>query len=139
MFTRKMFSIVVVSLLVSASGSVALAQRPGARLARMKNFLALTDQQVSDIKDLLKKNQQAAFPLRQDLRTRNQDLQKAFDAPEPNPNAVGQLVIARHALRSQLRALNEKLRADILAKLTPEQKQKFEQAIARRNRRGARG
>ena len=137
MFTRKL-SVVVVLAAVLAFSSVAVAQRPAARLTKIKNYLALTDQQVTDIEGLLKKHQQTAFPLRQDLRARNQDLKSALDSAEPNPNSVGELVIAQHSLRTRLKALNGKLRQDIMAKLTPEQKQKLEQAPGRRGSRGRR-
>ena len=56
---------------------------------------------------------------------------------KPRAAAVGQLVIARHALRSQLRDLRKKLRADFLAILTPEQKAKLNDL--KRLRPGRRG
>jgi Spy/CpxP family protein refolding chaperone len=134
MFANRIVSIVSVSVLLLAFSGVAVAQRPAARLARMKKVLALTDQQVNDIKDLLNKHQQAAFPLRQDLRARNHDLRTLLDSPEPLPDTVGRAVVARHSLKNQLRALREKLQVDMVAKLTPEQKQKLEQMRARRQR-----
>jgi Spy/CpxP family protein refolding chaperone len=134
MFANRIVSIVSVSFLLLAFSGVAVAQRPAARLARMKKFLALTDQQVNDIRDLLKKHQQAAFPLRQDLRARNHDLRTLLDSREPIPDTVGRAVIARHSLKNQLRALRENLQVDIVAKLTPEQKQKLEQMKAGRQR-----
>ena len=91
--------------------------------------------QVTSVSALVKKHRQAAFPLRQDMRARSQELQKALETPEPNPNAVGQLVIARRGLNKQLRALNVKLPSDIAALLTPEQQQKLEQLKERRNAR----
>lgn len=139
MLTKRFFSVLVVSVVVMAFSSAAVAQAPMARLARLKNYLALTDKQVSDIRDLLKNHQQAVFPLRQDMRARNHELQTALDTAEPNPATVGQLVIAQHALRTQLQALNVKLNDDITAKLTPEQQQKFEQLKARFGRRARRG
>jgi Spy/CpxP family protein refolding chaperone len=45
-------------------------------------------------------------------------------------------VIARRALSQQLRELNLKLRTDIAAVLTPEQKEKFQQLRQRPGRRG---
>ena len=125
MFTKKTLSVVLASVFILACGSVAVAQGPLARLARLKSHLALTDAQVNEIRDLLKKHQQAAFPLRQDMRARNHELQTALDAAEPNPAAVGQIVIARRGTQNQLRALNVKLQADIASKLTAEQKQKL--------------
>jgi Spy/CpxP family protein refolding chaperone len=138
MFIKKIFSAVLMSSLLLVCSSVAAAQGQAGQVARLKRFLALTDTQVTDISALVKKHRQAAFPLRQDMRARNQGLRKALETPEPNPNAVGQLVIARRGLNKQLRALNVKLRSDIAAVLTPEQKQKFEQLKALRGTRRGR-
>ena len=139
MFNKRIFSVVLAGLLVTASSGVAVAQAPMARMARLKTYLALTDTQVTAIQDLLKQHQSAAFPIRQDLRARNQELRNALDTAEPSPAAVGQLVIVQHSLRSQLRTLNLKLQGDIAAKLTPEQQQKFEQLKSRIGRRARRG
>ena len=134
MFAKRIFSIVSAIGLVMAFSSAAMAQKPGPRLARMKNALALNDTQVNDIKDLLKRHRQAAFPLRQDLRATNRDLRAAIEATEPSPGAVGRIVMVRHSLKKQLRQLGIKLRRDIAATLTPEQKQKFGQRGTRRQR-----
>jgi Spy/CpxP family protein refolding chaperone len=58
-------------------------------------------------------------------------LRIALDSPEPNPTAVGQLVLAQRALKTQLRASSVKLRGDISARLNPEQKQKFDNLRSR--------
>jgi len=135
MFIKRISSLVLMSCLLVVCGSVAAAQGHAGQLARLKRALALTDTQVTRVSALVKKHRQAAFPLRQDMRARNQELQKALETPEPNPNAVGQLVIARRGLNKQLRALNVNLRSDIAALLTPEQQQKLEQLKERRNAR----
>lgn len=144
MFNKRIFSVVLGALLICMLSLQATAQTSAPRtrmprLARLKNYLALTDKQVADIQDLVKKHQTAAFPIRQDLRARSQELRNALDATEPNPASVGQLTIARHSLREQLRTLNTKLRDDIAAKLTPEQQQKFTQLKLRDARRARRG
>jgi Spy/CpxP family protein refolding chaperone len=127
MLRQKLFPIVLASALLLALSSAATAQGRIARMAKLKAYLALTDVQVADVTALLKKHQDAAFPLRQDLRARTHELRTALQTPEPNPNAVGQLVIARHGVSKQLHALKSKLRSDIAAVLTPEQKEKFQQ------------
>lgn len=144
MFNKRIFSIVLAALLFTALSSVAVAQghagqAPMARMARLKTYLALTDKQAADIQVLLKTHQTAAFPLRQDLRARNQELQNALDAAQPNAAAIGQLVIAQHALKGQLQTLDLKLESDIAAQLTPEQQQKFEQLKSRIGKRARRG
>ncbi|HLF84278.1 MAG TPA: periplasmic heavy metal sensor [Blastocatellia bacterium] len=138
MLIKKISSVALMGSLLLVCGSVAAAQGQAGQMVRLKRFLALTDTQVNDIGALLRKHREAAFPLRQDLRARNHQLQNALDTAEPNPNTVGQLVIARNGLNKELRALNVKLRSDIAAVLTPEQKQKFEQMKARRGARRGR-
>jgi Spy/CpxP family protein refolding chaperone len=144
MFNKRIFSVVLAALLFSALSSVVVAQAhagqgPMARMARLKTYLALTDKQVADIQVLLKTHQTAAFPIRQDLRARTQELQNALDAAQPNAAAIGQIVIAQHSLRGQLQTLDLKLESDIAAQLTPEQQQKFEQLKSRIGKRARRG
>jgi Spy/CpxP family protein refolding chaperone len=127
MFLKKYFSAVVAGVALLALAASVTGQGRAAGLVRLKNYLALTDAQVAQIAGLMKKHRDAAFPLRQELRAKNHELQNALAQPEPNPNTVGQLVIARRALSQQLRELNLKLRTDIAAVLTPEQKEKFQQ------------
>ena len=92
----------------------------------MKNRLGLTDQQVTELTAVFKKHQEAASPLRQEVKAKARTLAEELRSTEPNPTTVGQLVIRQHALRTQLRNLNTKLQSDVLGMLTPEQKQKLE-------------
>lgn len=130
MLTKKAFSAVVTLTLLVALGTVAAGQGRAARIARLKDYLALTDEQTVQITGLLKQHQEAVFPLRQQLRSKNQELRLALEATEPDPNAVGSLVIARSGLNKQLHASNAKLRNGIQSILTPEQKQKFQRLRA---------
>jgi Spy/CpxP family protein refolding chaperone len=138
MLNRRILSVGLICSFLFVCSSVAAEGRPG-QLAKLKTYLTLSDGQVSDIGALLKKHQEAALPLRQDLRASNQDLKTALDTAEPNPSTVGQLVIARNGLNKQLRALNVKLRSDIAAVLTPDQMQKLEQLKRLRARRAPKG
>ncbi len=139
MLIKRISSVVLVGSLLLICSGVAAAQRPAGQMARLRRALTLTDTQAAEIGALLKKHREAVFPVRQDLQARNHDLKDALDATEPNPNTVGQLAIARRGLTDQLRALNGKLRSDIAALLTPEQKQKFEELKARTRTRLGRG
>ena len=139
MFTKNILSIVLAGTLFLALGAVAAGQGRAARIARLKGQLALTDTQAGKITALLKKHQEAALPIRQQLRSKNRELHSALDTPEPNATAVGQLVIARRDLHRQLQAINARLRSGIGAVLTPEQKQKFRRLSERFGRRGGLG
>jgi hypothetical protein len=73
------------------------------------------------------------------MREKRQALKAVMETTAPDATTVGQIVIAQHTLRNQLRALNEKLRADMLAILTQEQKNKLlEGGFMRGPRRRAR-
>lgn len=139
MFTKKSLSVLLGCALLLAIGPIGSGQGRGSRVARLKEYLSLTDTQVVEITTLLKKHQETAFPLRQQIRSANQELRTALDTPEPNPQAIGQLIIAKRDLRKQLRAINARLTAAIGTLLTTEQKQKFQQLRERRGRRGGRG
>ncbi|MCS6816974.1 MAG: Spy/CpxP family protein refolding chaperone [Blastocatellia bacterium] len=111
------------SLLVGGGGTI-WAQRP-AELLRLREYLGLTPEQVTQIQERLKAYRNEIFPLQQQLRAKSHELRLALDAPQPNATAIGQLVLERRALRQQLREKQQKLRADLEALLTPEQKQKL--------------
>jgi Spy/CpxP family protein refolding chaperone len=131
MKNRKMTVMVVAGLILVASASISLAQRqrgfgrPGGDLLRMKEYLGLTEQQVTDVEALREKHRAASEPILQELKAKREALRTALGSAEPNATTVGQMVIAVRALGNQLRALNEGLRADTLALLTPEQKDKL--------------
>jgi Spy/CpxP family protein refolding chaperone len=135
MSKRRILSVGLICSFLLICSSMAAAQGRAGMLAKLKTHLALSEAQASDIGALMKKHQEAVFPLRQSLRASNHELKTALDTPEPSPSTVGQLVIARKALNKQVRALNVKLRTSIAAVLTPEQQQKLEQLKPRRARR----
>lgn len=124
MLTRKMFWALGIILLFLASSGTALAQNP-VKAQMFKNQLGLTGEQVSQLKELGGKFREDVLPLEEQLKAKNQALQVALNATQPNAAAVGQIVIDQRSLRQQLRQRNGKLRADIFAVLTPQQKQKI--------------
>ncbi|GBC82851.1 hypothetical protein HRbin10_01987 [bacterium HR10] len=105
-------------------GGVAWAQRP-AEVLRLRERLGLTPEQVARIQELIRTHRNDVFPLQQELRAKTHELRNALEAPNPDATTVGQLLLERRALQRQLREKNQKLRADIEAVLTPEQKQKL--------------
>jgi Spy/CpxP family protein refolding chaperone len=93
----------------------------------MRNRLGLSEQQVSQIQDMLKQHRNAVFPLQQELRTKNHALATALEVAQPDATTVGRLVIEQRSLKKKLGEMNEKMRKDIEAVLTPEQKQKLDE------------
>lgn len=142
MITRIIFSACLLGFMFLAGQGVASAQNPPELMVALKNRLGLTAQQVGAVRELQRKHREEALPLEQQLRAKNQALRAALEPLQPNNAIVGQIVIEQHALRKQVQTLNAKLQTDILALLTPEQKQKIGQLglvglaeIVRKNRR----
>ncbi|HXF06580.1 MAG TPA: periplasmic heavy metal sensor [Blastocatellia bacterium] len=124
---KRAFSLMTLIVILAAGVSLARAQGLGRSLPVLKNRLGLTDQQVAEIQDLLRKHRDAIFPLQQELRAKQHELAKALEAPQPDATAVGRLVIEQRSLRQQIQKLNQQLHADVRAVLTPEQQQKFDE------------
>ena len=142
MIAKRIFSALLLGLMLLAVHSLVLAQNPPELARALKNRLGLTPQQVSAIRELQWKHHEDILPLEEQLRAKNQALRAALEPAQPNTATVGQIVIEQQALRKQVQARNEKLQTDILALLTPEQKQKMGQLglvslaeIVRKNRR----
>ncbi len=122
---RKTISILGLALLLLIGGKgVIWAQRP-AELLRLREQLGLTPEQVARIQERLRAHRNEVFPLQQELRAKTHELRNALEAPQPDATTIGQLLLERRALQKQLQEKQQKLRADLEAILTPEQKQKW--------------
>jgi Spy/CpxP family protein refolding chaperone len=93
---------------------------------RLAFFLDLTEAQVSQAQAIFEAARAEAQPLREQRRTLLEQLRAALDAAEPDPAAVGALVIDLDANRQALRAVHEGALDDFEAILTPEQLERFE-------------
>ena len=100
------------------------AQR-GQGVAAVRNFLSLTDQQVQQLLQLSRQEQEALQPLREQIREKTQALNAARKAATPNPGAIGQLVIDLQNLREQVRTSNEGFRTKAVALLDAGQQEKL--------------
>jgi Spy/CpxP family protein refolding chaperone len=139
--TMKMKSVVLAVILVVFAASGLLAQRgPANPGERMMRFLGLTAEQQAQwtiIHDEMKANLE---PLREQRQVNRAEIAGELKATSPNTFRVGELVIANHGLGLQAKALREETHARIMAMLTPEQQEKFQQMIQRqRGRRGGLG
>jgi Spy/CpxP family protein refolding chaperone len=121
-----MFSWALVGAIILAGTGLVLAQGPG-RLLQMRNRLGLSEQQVSQVQTILQQHRNAVFPLQQELRAKNHALANALESAQPDATAVGRLVIEQRSLKKKLGEMNEKLRKDVEAVLTPEQKEKLDE------------
>jgi Spy/CpxP family protein refolding chaperone len=114
-------------------------------LHRLAFFLDLTADQVTQAQAIFDAAQAEIEPLREAQRPLFEQLRAALDAAEPDPAAVGALVIDLHANRQAIHAVLEGALDEFEAILTPEQLERFEvlrdarRAFGPRHRRHGRG
>jgi Spy/CpxP family protein refolding chaperone len=114
-------------------------------LPRLAFFLDLTADQVTQAQAIFDAAQAEIQPLREAQRPLSEQLRAALDAAEPDPAAVGALVIDLHANRQAIHAVLEGALDEFEAILTPEQLERFEvlrdarRAFGSRHRRHGRG
>ncbi len=75
---------------------------PGAAQQVIAEFLNLTDDQIAAWEMLIDEREQAAGPLRDAIAAVQQQLDDLLAGDDPDPLAVGDLVIQRHDLGEQL-------------------------------------
>jgi Spy/CpxP family protein refolding chaperone len=137
----KMKSVFLAAILVVFAASGLLAQRgpfnPGERMMRFLGLSAEQQAQWTIIHDEMKANLE---PLREQRQVNRSEIAGELQATNPNAFRIGELVIANHGLGLQAKAFREQTHARIMAMLTPEQQEKFQQMIQRqRGRRGGLG
>ena len=69
--------------------------------------LQLTEEQVAQWDTLMADRRATVQPLREQLRAIEEQLRDLLGQPEPDPAAVGALVVQGHDLREQIRAADE--------------------------------
>lgn len=92
--------------------------------------LNLTDAQKTQMKQLRQGYRERTKPLHTELRAKMQELRQANQGGAFNEAAVAQKLTETAPLRARLMAEQFKLRQDMLAVLTPEQKTQLEQRRA---------
>jgi Spy/CpxP family protein refolding chaperone len=151
---RKGILALIVALLLAAVGATALAQNNFAQGAKHANFrgrhfgermaaeLGLTDQQKTQIQQILQNEKANVQPLREQLRNQHQQMLAAtrggaFDEPQ-----VRTIANQQAQTQANLMVEREKVKAEIYKVLTPDQRAKADQLqaqFANRGRRGLRG
>jgi Spy/CpxP family protein refolding chaperone len=146
----------IFGFLLGLTATVLLAQGPGPggmrgqgapgrpALEAVKAALELSDQQVQQLVQLRKEEQEILQPLRQQVQEKRKALREAREAANPNPAAVGQAVLDLQKLTGQIRTVNETYHTKALSLLDATQKEKLqtlEQATERvmRARQAANG
>ena len=134
-------TIFLAAILMVFAASGLLAQRgpanPGERMMRFLGLSAEQQAQWTVIHDEMKASLE---PIREQRQANRAELATELQSTSPNTLRVGELVIANRNLGLQAKALRDETHVKIMAMLTPEQQEKFQQMIERqRGRRGGLG
>ena len=88
--------------------------------------IGLSDQQVQQLVQLRKDEQQALQPVRQQLREKREALQTARQSANPDPTTVGQLVLDLQKLTQQVQSANQDYHNRALGVLDATQQSKLQ-------------
>lgn len=98
---------------------------------RMHAFLAeqlgLSDAQKAQLKQIRQNHKDTLKPLVEELRVKKQELRLSFDADNYNETLAAQKISEMSGVKAKLIGEKIKLKKEMLAVLTPEQKTKLEQ------------
>ena len=120
---KVLLALVVLALAVPAlADDGPLAQRAKGEVV---GFLALTPDQVAQWDALLAVRQQAVPPLRTQLQGIEEQLKTLLAQSNPDPAAVGTLVLQAHGVREQIRAAESAYVDGFNAMLATDQQAKF--------------
>lgn len=100
-------------------------------IERMLDRLGLTQDQKAAVDAVHEKNQDAMRPLGEAARRAHEAFRKALDTESPDTNKVGQLAIAMHTAQKRFDAARKAEMEEIKSILTPEQRERLEQAAQR--------
>src|SRR5262245_66648028 len=95
--------------------------------AAMFRALNLTDEQKAQMKQIRQSYRERTQPLRQELRAKMKGLRQANQGGAFNEALAAQTLTETAGLRAKLMGERFKLRQEMIASLTPEQKAKIEQ------------
>src|SRR5262245_47754843 len=125
---------VMTAAMVAAAGGKGMAQAPppGGPPQRMAAALGLTDEQKAVWQQAFATMRATAAPLHAQAKAIRADIKALFDAGNPDPAALGQKVIALHAVQEQLKQARATMQSTTTAVLSDEQKVKLEAVKALR-------
>jgi len=110
-----------------AAPLLAQAEAPQAPKAQevVARFLQLTPDQVQDWNELLAAREASILPLRDELRDVEIELKELLDGENPDPTAVGTLVLQGKALREAIADVHRDYVDDFEGLLVEEQRQRL--------------
>jgi protein CpxP len=111
----------------------------GPGFGRMAEQLGLTDDQKTQMEALRTKQRETLQPLMESARMAHDAFEAALETDSPDATAVGQAAIAMKAAEKKVHAAHEAAFEEMKSILTPEQRQKLEEAHQQHGPRGPRG
>jgi Spy/CpxP family protein refolding chaperone len=116
-------------------GPAAHGRGPGGHLLRMADELGLSEAQRTKIKGILEQHRPAFHQFRADMRAALQKLEGAIEAGADDATIAGFAVDA-YEVKQEMKAYGAKVKKEVGAVLTPEQKERLKQL--REERKAAR-
>ena len=111
----------------------------GPGLGRLAEELGLSDEQKTQIEALRAKERESSRPLMEAARQAHEAFRAALEAEGADAATVGQAALAMNAAEKKVRAAHEAAFEEMKSLLTPEQRQKLEEAHRNGPRRGPGG
>ena len=108
-------------LLPLIGGTALFAQAP----PNLKDFLDLADPQIQALAQLQQQKVQILQPVVQQIAQAQQNLNQILAAPNPDPAAAGQLVIAIATLGHQAQQITDRFQQQAASVLAPVQRDKL--------------
>jgi len=107
--------------LAAQTAGVFIPAPPAVTVPELKQYLNLTDGQITSLQNIQQQQQQAVQQVSSQLQEKYTTLQNLLQAPNPNPNTIGQTMIDIQNLQKQLTPSTEPYHTQALAILTQAQ------------------
>ena len=98
----------------------------------ISRLLVLDSAQSAKAAELVARLRSDIAPIRDSRRTLRERLRTELDAPNPNAEAIGRLILDRHSNRGAIRSALERFDQDLSAMLRPEQLARYQEWKDRR-------
>jgi Spy/CpxP family protein refolding chaperone len=131
---RLVMGVMLAAAMVGAAAP-SLAQGPplgSPPIDRIATALGLSEEQRATWEAAAQTFRTTTAPLHDQMRTLHDQIESLLSQANPDPTAVGEKMIAMHALREQMKAARETMDNTVASVLTPEQKSKLETLRAAR-------
>ena len=99
----------------------------GRALEVLTQYLDLTEDQVSQIREILSQVGERVTPVRQQIHELRGSLREALESGSPDAAQVGNWVIQIHQFRQEIRSIHQAAMEEVQGVLTPDQLAKLEE------------